>query len=229
MTVPVSPPPMAVVKPLTGIRVAQPEGDPLAGVRDDVDEQILPIFLDEAAELFPRAGEELRAWRRQPSDESSAIMLRRTLHTFKGSARMAGAMRLGELTHRMESRLHDGEARAEPLPALFELLETDLDHIAFLLDALRRGEVNIELPGTAPAPDAARPSAPSRPPGMPEAAVPIVAALPPRAAASCRRQAGRLSCRSRRGRRPAQVATREKPSQASARCCGCAPTSSTGW
>jgi chemosensory pili system protein ChpA (sensor histidine kinase/response regulator) len=183
MTVPVSPPPMAVVKPLTGIRVEQPEGDPLAGVRDDVDEQILAIFLDEAAELFPRAGEELRAWRRQPSDESSAIMLRRTLHTFKGSARMAGAMRLGELTHRMESRLHDGDARAEPLPALFELLETDLDHIAFLLDALRRGEVNIELPGTAPAPDAAHPLAPSLPPGMPEAAVPIVAALPPRTAA----------------------------------------------
>jgi chemosensory pili system protein ChpA (sensor histidine kinase/response regulator) len=182
MTVPVSPPPMGVVKPLTGIRIVPPEGDPLAGVRDDVDEQILPIFLDEAAELFPRAGEELRAWRRQPSDESSAIMLRRTLHTFKGSARMAGAMRLGELTHRMESRLHDSDARAEPLPALFELLETDFDHLAFLLDALRRGEVNIELPGTAPAPAAARPSASSRP-GVPEAAVPIVSALPPRAAA----------------------------------------------
>ena len=147
-------------------------------MRDDVDEQILPIFLEEAAELFPKAGEELRAWRRQPSDESSAIMLRRTLHTFKGSARMAGAMRLGELTHRMESRLHDGEALAEPLPALFEWLEADLDHIAFLLDALRRGEVNIELPGSMPALEAARPPAASRP-GMPEAAIPIAVVVPP--------------------------------------------------
>jgi chemosensory pili system protein ChpA (sensor histidine kinase/response regulator) len=179
---PVPPPQMAIVKPLAGIRVPQSEVDPLAGVRDDVDEQILPIFLEEAAELFPKAGEELRAWRRQPSDESSAIMLRRTLHTFKGSARMAGAMRLGELTHLMESRLHDGDARAEPQPALFESLETDLDHIAFLLDALRRGEVNIGLPGMAPVAEIARTPAPTRS-GMPEAAIPIVAATPPSLAA----------------------------------------------
>ncbi len=40
---------------------AAPEADPLAGVRDDVDEQVLPIFLEEASELFPQAGEALRA------------------------------------------------------------------------------------------------------------------------------------------------------------------------
>ncbi len=79
--------------------------DPLADVRDEVDADVLPIFLEEAAELFPQAGEQLRAWRRRPGDSDSASQLRRTLHTFKGSARMAGAMRLGELTHRMESRL----------------------------------------------------------------------------------------------------------------------------
>ncbi len=56
-------------------------------------------------ELFPAAGEALRAWRRAPHDLNAAQQLRRTLHTFKGSARMAGAMRLGELTHLMESRL----------------------------------------------------------------------------------------------------------------------------
>ena len=66
---------------------------------------MLPIFLDEAAELFPQAGEELRAWRRNPHDGKAVTELRRTLHTFKGSARMAGAMRLGELTHLMESHL----------------------------------------------------------------------------------------------------------------------------
>lgn len=161
-----------------GIGAPPPEVDPFAGVRDDVDAQILPIFLEEAAELFPKAGEELRAWRRQPSDEGRAVMLRRTLHTFKGSARMAGAMRLGELTHRMESRLHDGDARTEPPPALFDSLDTDLDHIAFLLDALRRGEVNIELPWAAPAARAAPPAPEPGPPAVPEAAAPIVAAMP---------------------------------------------------
>jgi chemosensory pili system protein ChpA (sensor histidine kinase/response regulator) len=83
--------------------------DPLATIRDDVDEQVLPIFLDEAAELFPQAGEELRAWRRNPQDAKPVSELRRTLHTLKGSARMAGAMRLGELTHLMESYLGQGD------------------------------------------------------------------------------------------------------------------------
>ena len=73
--------------------------DPLAVIRDDVDTQVLPIFLEEAAELYPQAGERVRAWRRAPGDDTRARQLRRTLHTFKGSARMAGAMRLGELVH----------------------------------------------------------------------------------------------------------------------------------
>ena len=118
--------------------------DPLAGIRDDVDLQVLPIFLDEAAELFPEAGEELRAWRRNPRDDQPVAQLRRTLHTFKGGARMAGAMRLGELAHLMESRL-EGEAAAHPLPELFDALDEDLDDIAFVLDGLRRNEFDLRL------------------------------------------------------------------------------------
>ena len=92
--------------------IAQPGDDSLANVHDDVDEQVLPIFLEEAAELFPQAGEQLRAWQRSPANHEAAQALQRTLHTFKGSARMAGAMRLGELTHGMESRLLAGDALA---------------------------------------------------------------------------------------------------------------------
>ncbi len=117
----------------------------LADVRDVIETDVLPIFLEEAADLFPQAGEELRAWRRDPAS-GGAHKMRRTLHTFKGSARMAGAMRLGELAHRMESRLFEGETPIEATPALFEALDTDLDHIAFVLDKLRAGESNTALP-----------------------------------------------------------------------------------
>jgi chemosensory pili system protein ChpA (sensor histidine kinase/response regulator) len=120
--------------------------DPLRDIRDDVEEQVLSIFLEEAAELYPQAGEQVRAWRRSPRDAYGAQQLRRTLHTFKGSARMAGAMRLGELTHLMESRLLLGDAPAPATPELFEALDTDLDHIAFVLDALREGRTNVPLP-----------------------------------------------------------------------------------
>ena len=124
--------------------------DPLAAIRDEVeDPQVLSIFLEEAAELFPAAGEQLRRWQRAPHDGASAQDLRRTLHTFKGSARMAGAMRLGELTHLMESRLIEGDAFAEASPELFEALETDLDRIAYVLDRLREGESNVALPWVA--------------------------------------------------------------------------------
>ena len=126
--------------------------DPLATIRDDVDEQVLPIFLDEAAELFPQAGEELRAWRRNPQDAKPVSELRRTLHTLKGSARMAGAMRLGELTHLMESYLGQGDVPSAT-PEFFETLETSLDRIAFVLDRLRGGETNTRLPWVAEAAD----------------------------------------------------------------------------
>ncbi|MFO1306388.1 MAG: Hpt domain-containing protein [Burkholderiales bacterium] len=149
-----APAPVAVVDDLPlEIVLPREKDDPLEGIRDDVDSQVLSIFLDEAAELFPQAGEELRAWRRAPGDSSIVGGLRRTLHTFKGSARMAGAMRLGQLAHLMESRLEEGDIAATP--QLFEALDEDLDHIAFVLDALRRGEVDVALPWVA-ARDAAR-------------------------------------------------------------------------
>ncbi len=118
----------------------------MRNISDDVDRQVLPIFLEEAAELFPQAGEQLRAWRKKPADATPVRGLKRTLHTFKGSARMAGAMRLGELTHLMENRLPEGDAMAHPAPALLDALDTDLDRIAFVLDRLHKGEFNTVLP-----------------------------------------------------------------------------------
>jgi chemosensory pili system protein ChpA (sensor histidine kinase/response regulator) len=167
------------------VRLAIAREDPLAAIRDDVDPQVLPIFLDEAAELFPRAGEEMRAWRRNPHDLKAVAELRRTLHTFKGSARMAGAMRLGEMTHLLESRLEQGDVTADVSPKMFEALETELDHIAFLLDRLRHGETNTALPWVTVATDAlaeaaeapaiAAPVAPAPPVAERPVVVPIVA------------------------------------------------------
>ncbi|HTP99020.1 MAG TPA: hybrid sensor histidine kinase/response regulator, partial [Casimicrobiaceae bacterium] len=180
-----APAPPAPVHEEIEIPVAVDRDDPLANIRDDVDEQVLAIFLDEAAELHPQAGEELRTWRRTPGDEDVVARLRRTLHTFKGSARMAGAMRLGQLAHLMESRLEEGKIVATP--QLFEALDEDLDHIAFVLDGLRRGEFNVDLPWVASRarqvepPEAAAPAPPvaERPvvvPLAPPVAAPALAA-----------------------------------------------------
>ncbi|HXR55563.1 MAG TPA: Hpt domain-containing protein [Casimicrobiaceae bacterium] len=156
------------------VREASPPSDEsLLEVVDDVDETILPIFLEEAAELFPRAGEILRGWRRAPDDASGPAHLRRTLHTLKGSARMAGAMRLGELAHRMESRLVSGESDVAPSAELFETLDTDLDRVSFVLDALRDGKANVPLPWLAPLPPSSEAA-----PATPEATAPIEPSTP---------------------------------------------------
>ena len=107
-------------------------------VHDDIDPQLLPIFLEEAQDLVPQIGNDLRDWRTSPKDLKVAHSLQRLLHTFKGSARMAGAMGLGELTHNMETRIENAVDTGVQPAALFDGLETSFDRVGMLLDQLQR-------------------------------------------------------------------------------------------
>ncbi len=105
---------------------------------DEFDPELLPIFLEEAAELLPRIGESLRAWRAAPADVGARDAIKRALHTLKGSSRMAGAMTLGESVHALETRvieLPGGVADDDFLDAM----EAAYDHIADVIDHLRTG------------------------------------------------------------------------------------------
>jgi len=98
---------------------------------DDIDAQLLPIFLEEAQQLVPDIGSDLREWKANPSDAKISQSLRRSLHTLKGSARMAGAIRLGELCHLMEGRIESALEAGGALPAdLFEYLEERMDRLS---------------------------------------------------------------------------------------------------
>ncbi len=123
--------------------------DPLAEVHDDLDAQVLPIFLEEAQELYPRASEAVALWRKDVHSETHAEGLKRTLHTLKGSARMAGAMRLGELAHIFETNLL--ETVGAPNSQRFDGFDEHLDDIAYLLERLTHGERDTILPRFAPA------------------------------------------------------------------------------
>jgi len=72
---------------------------------DAVDPDLFPIFEEEAIELMPQMGGALRQWTARPDNRSARDEVLRALHTLKGSARLAGALRLGELAHRMESEI----------------------------------------------------------------------------------------------------------------------------
>ena len=95
---------------------------------------------------------------------------------------MAGAMRLGELAHLMESRLAIDDALAPGTPDLFEALDADLDRLGYVLDALRAGKTNVAVSWTggpaAPGPDEA--PTPDEAAGLPDE----VARVPEEAPAS---------------------------------------------
>ena len=74
-------------------------------VMDAIDPDLFPIFEEEAAELMPALGSSLRLWVAHPGQRDPRDQVLRALHTLKGSARLAGALRLGELAHRMESEV----------------------------------------------------------------------------------------------------------------------------
>jgi chemosensory pili system protein ChpA (sensor histidine kinase/response regulator) len=61
----------------------------------------------------------------------------RQLHTAKGSARMAGAMRLGELVHEMETRIEAAMQLANVPHVIVEDLQSQYDHAMALYDRLQ--------------------------------------------------------------------------------------------
>ena len=106
---------------------------------DDVDEQLLPVFLEEADDLCPKISEGLRIWREPPHDAQQVPILKRLLHTIKGSSRMVGAMRIGEIAHEMEGRVLEVDQFSDE-PGYWDDLESDFDHIMALLNELRGGK-----------------------------------------------------------------------------------------
>ena len=139
-------------------------------LEDEIDAQLLPVFLEEANELAPQIGERLRAWRASPSDFEHAKALQRALHTIKGSSRMAGVMSLGELTHHMETRVENAVALNMVPAQLLDDLEVSYDRMSNLLERLQKPELAEAPEPAAPAAAAGTPAA--RPEARPAVVVP---------------------------------------------------------
>ncbi len=104
---------------------------------DELDPELLPIFIEEASDYLPQIGEDLRGWQAAPSDDARLHKLMRALHTVKGSARMAGAMRLGQRVHEMETRIETLSGLASVPPGLIDELIADYDVVASLFETIR--------------------------------------------------------------------------------------------
>lgn len=119
-------------------------------VRDEIDEQLLPIFLEEAVELNQGITTQLRALRSAPGSPEAIRMLARLLHTLKGSARMAGAMNLGEITHSIETRVEQASRAGAITEELVDELDNAFDAVLQIIDRLQRGESLDQIPQPAP-------------------------------------------------------------------------------
>lgn len=98
---------------------------------DVIDPDLFPIFEEEAAELLPQLGGALRQWAARPENLGARSEVLRALHTLKGSSRLAGAMRLGEMSHRLETAIEQLDLETlkaeeiEPLLANFDALQAN--------------------------------------------------------------------------------------------------------
>ncbi len=176
---------VAEFKPLGRAPVGAARGAALRSTLGDVDDEIdavdavdlelFPIFEEEAQELLPQLASQLRDWAGQTATPTHAAACMRTLHTLKGGARLAGAMRLGEMAHRLETRIErlvgDG---ADADVADVESLQARADTMTQAFDALRHRDAQAYADAVAAV---SEPVATAAPPG-PAAIVEKVADTP---------------------------------------------------
>ncbi|HSV83570.1 MAG TPA: response regulator, partial [Ramlibacter sp.] len=142
-------------------------------VVDAIDPDLFPIFEEEAAELMPRLGGALRVWAHHPQQREPRDQVLRVLHTLKGSARLAGAMQLGELAHRMETEVeylgHEAVAavdvdallhRYDAMQARFDTLRATGGFAPAEAEVAAADAAAPQQPPAAPAIDQPLPSAP---------------------------------------------------------------------
>jgi chemosensory pili system protein ChpA (sensor histidine kinase/response regulator) len=138
--------PVQILQPSTTTPVVLGEQIDAADV---IDAELFDIFVEEGAELLPQMAEHLREWEARPDQLAPGVAAMRALHTFKGGARLAGAMRLGELAHRLETAIERQTSRGAIDLSMLGQLYQGVDALAEEFQRLKSGGAE---PAAAPAP-----------------------------------------------------------------------------
>ncbi|MBV1908340.1 MAG: Hpt domain-containing protein [Kangiellaceae bacterium] len=91
--------------------------------------EVLEIYLEEADELLISFDEAMHQWGDNLTDNDAIDTMQRNLHTFKGGARLADLVVLGDLTHEMETyfeKVNEGTLTAKPAHVDFMLRGYDV-------------------------------------------------------------------------------------------------------
>ncbi len=90
---------------------------PATLIGEDVDPELIQIFIEEAREEVAKIAQYFPEWDRNPADTDTLGTVRRSFHTLKGSGRMVGAQSLAEFAWAIENlvnRLLDGTLPRTP-------------------------------------------------------------------------------------------------------------------
>ena len=137
-----APPAARVTKPVSAAPSRTPPPVALEPTEtEQIDPELLEIFLEEAADIMASIEEALNRWRSQPGDRAQIAELKRSLHTLKGGARMAGAMAMGNLSHNTETLLTNVDvSKVSTNDEIFDLLDEAHDMLLVMLDSARDGK-----------------------------------------------------------------------------------------
>ena len=134
----------AVARVSARLQVAEPAataGD--TPLPEDIDREIVDLFMTEAGELMEELEATLQGWLESPEDATLGDVVKRNLHTFKGGARMAGLLDLGEQAHHLETFVVGSElkvlrgktAPVQEMLRRFDALQTSLEAVQGALAA----------------------------------------------------------------------------------------------
>jgi chemosensory pili system protein ChpA (sensor histidine kinase/response regulator) len=107
---------------------------------DDIDDEIIEIFLEEAEEEFHNISRLLSLWQADQSNQDALKDMRRSFHTLKGSGRLVGAKDLGEFAWAFENMLNRViDKTIEVSPVMFEVLNQGRDTLPHLFELFKTG------------------------------------------------------------------------------------------
>lgn len=135
----------ALESPLVALPIDEPVD--IDANAEELDDEIIEIFMEEAGELIEDIDATIDEWESGGESLSCNENLQRLLHTFKGGARLAGLMKLGDLAHNFESYLV-GQFKIEPSGDLFSVIHQYQDQLIQGVNTLGQ---SIDLSGSTPA------------------------------------------------------------------------------
>jgi len=107
---------------------------------DEIDDEIIEIFLEEAEEEYQNISRLLSRWQADQSDYDALKDMRRSFHTLKGSGRLVGARDLGEFAWAFENMLNRViDKTVEVSPVMFEILHQGRDTLPHLFELFKTG------------------------------------------------------------------------------------------